>query len=149
MREALAQDLEAGFAGHPLKQFARRAAELLLQTAMEEALTAVLGRETYERAKGAAPGYRNGYSYRTVKTEAGPLHLRPPKARQTATPFPGALPDDLRTVTPELAGLATQAYVRGLSVRALAGLYTDVFGGRLAKSTVSRLTAQLQAAFDA
>jgi transposase-like protein len=149
MREVLSHDLQAGFAGHPLKQFARRAAELLLQTAMEEALTEFLGRETYERVTEAPRGYRNGYSHRTVKTEAGPLHLRPPKARQTATPFTLPLPEDLRTVTPELAGLATQAYVRGLSVRDVAGLYTDVFGGTLSKSAVSRLTAQLQADFDA
>jgi hypothetical protein len=30
MQEALRQDLSAGFAGHPLRQFVRRAAELLL-----------------------------------------------------------------------------------------------------------------------
>ena len=35
MQEALRTDLTAGFAGHPLRQFVRRAAELLLQVGVE------------------------------------------------------------------------------------------------------------------
>jgi hypothetical protein len=34
MQEALRQDLSAGFTGHPLRQFVRRAAELLLQVGL-------------------------------------------------------------------------------------------------------------------
>lgn len=149
MREALSHELHAGFQGHPLRQFVRRAAEYLLQCGLEEVVASFLGRQPYERAAGVPSGYRNGYSQRTVKTEAGPLHLRPPKVRATATPFAVELPADLRTVTPELASLATRAYVRGLSVRDVEGLYAEVFGGSLSKSAVSRVTAQLQAEFDA
>lgn len=149
MREALTTDLHAGFQGHPLRQFVRRAAEYLLQCGLEECVTEYLGRQPYERAAGGPHGYRNGYSQRTVKTEAGALHLRPPKVRQAATPFRVALPEDLRTLTPELANLTTRAYVRGLSVRDVAGLYAEVFGETLSKSAVSRVTAQLQAEFDA
>jgi len=148
MREALSHDLHAGFAGHPVKQFVRRAAEYLLQWGLEECLTEFLGREAYERAAGVPTGYRNGYGQRTVKTEAGPLALRPPKVRGTTTPFAVELPANLRTITPELEHLATRAYVRGLSVRDVAGLYAEVFGGALSKSAVSRVTAQLQAEFD-
>jgi transposase-like protein len=148
MREALSHDLHAGFQGHPVKQFVRRAAEYLLQCGLEECVTELLGRQPYERAPGASAGYRNGYGARTVKTEAGPLRLRPPKVRATTTPFAVPLPADLRTVTPELGHLATRAYVRGLSVRDVAGLYAEVFGGTLSKSAVSRVTAQLQAEFD-
>lgn len=36
MREALTRDLQAGFAGHPLWQFVRRAAEYLLEVGPEE-----------------------------------------------------------------------------------------------------------------
>lgn len=85
MRQALTQDLQAGFAGHPLRQFVRRAAELLLQVGLEEQVDAFLGRGHYERQEAALPGYRNGYGQRTVKTEAGPLALRPnaPAVRAT------------------------------------------------------------------
>jgi transposase-like protein len=149
MEQALTQDLQAGFAGHPLRQFVRRAAEFMLQVGVEEQLEAFLGRGHYERNDAAQPGYRNGYGDRTVKSEAGPLHLRPPKVRDTATPFHPQLPADLRRLTPELSALATRAYVRGLSVRDVEGLYTEVFGGSFSKSAASRATATLQAEFAA
>lgn len=149
MQKALRHDLQAGFAGHPLRQFVRRAAELLLQTGVEEVAEAFLGRAPYERNPTAPPGYRNGYGHRTVKTEAGPLHVRPPKVRETATPFALQLPADLRSLTPELGSLVRRAYVRGLSTRDLEGLYAEVFGASFSKSAASRATAALQAEFDA
>ena len=148
MQQALTQDLQAGFAGHPLRQFVRRAAEYLLQVGVEDVVTAVLGRGHYERAEGPGTGYRNGYGHHAVKTEAGPLHLRPPKVRQTATPVSLALPDTLTGRTPELGSLIRRAYVRGLSVRDIEGLYAEVFGGTVSKSAASRVTATLQAEFD-
>ena len=149
MQQALSQDLQAGFAGHPLRQFVRRAAEYLVQVGVEDVVTAVLGRDHYERAAGPGTGYRNGYGHHTVKSEAGPLHLRPPKVRATPAPVSLQLPEDLRGVTPELSALATRAYVRGLSVRDVEGLYTEVFGGTFSKSAASRAAATLQAEFDA
>lgn len=149
MQQALTQDLQAGFAGHPLRQFVRRAAQLLLQVGLEEQVEAFFGRGPYERNPTAPPGYRNGYGERTVKTEAGPLPLRPPKVRATATAFALQLPADLRGVTPELTALVRRAYVRGLSVRDLEALYAEVFGGTFSKSAASRATARLQADFDA
>ncbi len=149
MQEALRQNLQAGFAGHPLRQFVRRAAELLLQVGLEELVTSVLGRGHYERADGGATGYRNGYGHHTLKSEAGALHLRPPKVRNTATPVSVALPDDLRTMTPELGTLIRRGYVRGLSTRDIEGLLAEVFGASVSKSTASRATQVLQAEFDA
>ncbi len=149
MQQALTQDLQAGFAGHPRRQFVRRAAEYLLQVGVEDVVTAVLGRGHYERAEGPVTGYRNGYGHHTVKAEAGPLHLRPPKVRQRATPVSLALPGTLTGMTPELGNLIRRAYVRGLSVRDVEGLYAEVFGGTVSKSTASRVTTQLQAEFDA
>ncbi len=149
MREALRNDLTAGFAGHPLRQFVRRAAEFLLQVGLEDVVTSVLGRGHYERANGESAGYRNGYSHHTLKTEAGPLHLRPPKVRDLATPVSLTLPDELQRMTPELGALIRRGYVRGLSTRDVEGLYAEVFGGRVSKSSASRATQALQAEFDA
>ncbi len=99
-QEALCQDLIAGFAGHPLRQFVRRAAELLLQVGLEDVVTSILGRGHYERAEGEATGYRNGYGQHTLKTEAGPLS----GPQGPGHPDPGvdrvarrAAPDDPRT----------------------------------------------------
>jgi len=149
MQEALRQNLQAGFAGHPLRQFVRRAAELLLQVGLEELVTSVLGRGHYERAAGAATGDRNGYGHHRLKTEAGVLHLRPPKVRNTATPVSVALPDDLRTMSPELGSLIRRGYVRGLSTQDIEGLLAEVFGASVSKSTASRATQVLQGEFDA
>ncbi len=149
MQEALRQDLTAGFAGHPLRQFVRRAAELLLQVGLEDVVTSVLGRGHYERAEGAVTGYRNGYGQHTLKTEAGALHLRPPKVRDTPTPVSVTLPGELRRMTPELGTLIRRGYVRGLSTRDVEGLYAEVFGASVSKSTASRATQALQAEFDA
>jgi putative transposase len=149
MQEAFREDLAAGFAGHPLRQFVRRAAELLLQVGLEDVVTSVLGRGHYERADGAVTGYRNGYGHHTLKTEAGALHLRPPKVRETATPVSITLPDELRRMTPELGTLIRRGYVRGLSTRDVEGLYAEVFGASVSKSTASRATQALEAEFDA
>ncbi len=54
MQEALRTRLTAGFAGHPLRQFVRRAAERLLQVGLEEVVTTVLGRDHYERSTSEA-----------------------------------------------------------------------------------------------
>jgi transposase-like protein len=155
MREAVMNQLQARAAAvpagpaQPLRAFVARAAELILQVGIEEQLAGFLGRAQYERGGGARPGYRNGYGHHTLKTEAGPLALRPPKVRGTAEPFAVQLPAGLTTSTPELRALVTRAYVRGLSDRDVEGLYAEVFGGALSKSTVSRATQSLQADFDA
>src|SRR3974377_776248 len=86
MQEALRHELTAGFAGHPLRQFVRRAAELLLQVGLEEVVTTLPGRGHDDGADGERTGYRNGYGHHTLKTEAGALHLRPPKVRDMLRP---------------------------------------------------------------
>jgi len=148
MQQALTQDLQAGFAGHPLRQFLRRAAEYLRQVGVEDVLTAVRGRGHSARAEGSVTGYRNGYGHRPIKAAAGPLPLRPPKVRPTAMPVSLALPATLTGMTPELGSLLRRAYVRGRSVRDLAGLDAAVCGGTGSKSAASRGTATLQAEFD-
>ena len=149
MQEALRTEFQAGVAGAPLRQFVARAAERLLQVGLEEQVAAFFGRAPYERlAETAQPGWRNGYGHHTLKTEAGPVTLRPPKVRATPAPFRVRWPEGLTRTTPELEELATRAYVRGLSDRDVEGLYAEVFGGTLSKSAVSRATARLQADFD-
>lgn len=149
MEEALAEDLRAGFAGDPLRQFVARAAQFMLQVALEEQVEAFLGRGHYQRGAREREGWRNGYGARTVKTEAGPLVVHPPKVRGTSEPFSRPWPEGLTGTTPELQDLILRGYVRGLSTRDVDGLYTEVFGGRFSKSAASRATARLQVQFDA
>lgn len=114
----------------------------------EQVQTFFLGRGHYEQSV-ASRGWRNGYSTHTLKTEAGPLTLRPLKVRATADVFRVQLLVGLASTTPELQALIARAYVRGLSDRDVARLYAEVFGGRLSKSAASRATRTLHADFDA
>ena len=147
--EACRHDLRAGFAGHPLRQCVRRAAELLLQVGLEDLVTSVLGRGHSERAAGEVTGARNGYSHHTLKTEAGVLHRRPPTVRDTGTPVSMAWPDELQRRTPALGALSCRGSVRGLATRDGAGRSAAVCDGRVSKRSASRATQALQAACDA
>jgi len=84
-----------------ISQLAARAAELMLQIGLEAQVEAVFGRGHYARGARPQPGWRNGYATRTLTTEAGPLTLRPPKVRATATPFRATLPTALAQGTSE------------------------------------------------
>ena len=64
--------------GHPLRQFVRRAAELLLQVGKEDVVTTILGRGHYERATARSAATGTATDRHTLKAEVGPLHLRPP-----------------------------------------------------------------------
>ena len=56
--------------------------------------------------------------------------------------------DRLQTRTADLESLVQGMYVRGLSTRDVSALYADNFGGRMSKSTVSRVTQQLNQDFE-
>jgi len=132
---------------HPMREFARRAAALMLQVTMEEQVQEFFGREHYGRGERRRRGWRNGYSGLTVKSEAGPLEVLRPKVRGTQEPYAFQTPGGLGRTTEELEALATRAYVRGLSTRDVSGLYAEVFGGQLSKSSVSRTLSSLEETF--
>lgn len=88
-------------------------------------------------------------SVRTVKTEAGPLVVPPPKVRGTAEPCSRPWPEGLTGTTPARQDRVLRGYVRGRSPRDVDGLGTEVFGGRFSTSAASRATARLQAPCDA
>lgn len=108
-----------------------------------------LGRGHYPRGERRRVGWRNGYEPLTVKSEAGPLALSRPKLRATEKAYEFRLPAGLGKTTAELEALATREYVRGLSTRDVAGLYGEVFRGKLSRSAVSRAVAQLEEQFQA
>lgn len=129
--------------------FVGQLARYMLQVAIEAEATAFLGREHYRRGERQRVGWRNGYEPKHVQSEAGVLALAVPQLRGTADPFRPAIADRLRTRTADLEGLVRGMYVRGLSTQDVSALYHDTFGAsRLSKSTVSRVTQQLNQDFD-
>ena len=128
----------------PMDGFVRGTARYMLQVAIEAEATAFLGRGHYRRGERTRAGWRNGYEPKGVQTEAGLLQLAVPQLRGTDEPFRPTLPERLASRTPDLKALVRGMYVRGLSTQDVGALYGETFGEtRLSKSTVSRITQQL------
>ena len=133
----------------PMVGFVGRLARYMLQVAIEAEATAFLGREHYRRGVRQRVGWRNGYEPKHVQTEAGLLDLAMPQLRGTDEPFQPRVAERLQTRTADLESLVRGMYVRGLSTQDVSALFADTFGGsRLSKSTVSRVTQQLNQDFD-
>jgi putative transposase len=143
-------DPSAAAADSPMVGFVGRLARYMLQVAIEAEATAFLGREHYRRGTRQRVGWRNGYEPKQIQSEAGLLELAVPQLRGTEEPFHPPVTERLQTRTADLESLVRGMYVRGLSTQDVSALYTDTFGGsRLSKSTVSRVTQQLNQDFEA
>ena len=133
----------------PMEGFVRATARYMLQVAIEAEATAFLGRGHYRRGKRMRAGWRNGYEPKGVQTEAGLLELAVPQLRATEERFYPKLLERMGTRSPDLEGLVRGMYVRGLSTQDVGELYGESLGPtRLSKSTVSRITQQLNQDFE-
>lgn len=92
----------------------------LLQTLLDEELTAFLGRAKSARVAetpGAGPGYRNGHGKpRRVSLMAGTVTVRRPRVRGAADlRFESQLLPFFRKQTPEVTELLNQGYLHGMA----------------------------------
>jgi len=134
----------------PMRGFVRSLARYILQVSIEEEATTFLGREHYRRGGRLRAGWRNGYEPKGVQTESGLLELAVPQLRATEERFRPQLVERLGNRSVDLEGLVRGMYVRGLSTQDVEDLYGESFGkSRLSKSTVSRITQQLNGDFEA
>ena len=134
----------------PMRGFVRSLARYILQVSIEEEATTFLGREHYRRGGRLRVGWRNGYEPKGVQSEAGLLELAVPQLRATEERFRPKLVERLGNRSVDLEGLVRGMYVRGLSTQDVEDLYGESFGkNRLSKSTVSRITQQLNGDFEA
>ena len=121
-----------------LTELGRLGAQLVLQRAVEEEVTAFLGRARYERTE-TATGSRNGHRPRRVQTAEGEITVAVPQVRDTLTRFVSATIPDTKAVvrTRPLEALVIGAYVRGLSDRDIESLTREAGLGTISKTTVS------------
>lgn len=133
-----------------LAELGRLGAQLVLQRAVDEEVTAFLGRARYERTPGAT-GSRNGHRPRRVQTAEGEISIAVPQVRDTLTRFVSATIPDTRAVirTRPLEALVIGAYVRGLSDRDIESLAAEAGLGAISKSTVSRICRELRDRYQA
>lgn len=143
------QAVEGAPAEAPMRGFVRSLARYILQVSIEEEATTFLGREHYRRGGRLRVGWRNGYEPKGVQTESGLLELAVPQLRATEERFHPQLVERLGNRSVDLEGLVRGMYVRGLSTQDVEDLYGESFGkSRLSKSTVSRITQQLNGDFE-
>ncbi len=128
-----------------LASIARLGAQLIMQRAVEEEVTAFLARARYERTP-EARGYRNGQRPRRLQTAEGELVIEMPQVRQTVEPFVCRTIPDCRSIirTRPLEALVIGAYVRGLSDRDIESLMREAGLGSLSRSTASNLCHELR-----
>ena len=128
-----------------LSELGRLGARLVLQRAVEEEVTAFLGRARYERTGGAA-GSRNGHRPRRVQTAEGELTVAMPQVRGSLTRFVSSTIPDTRAVirTRPLEALVIGAYVRGLSDRDIESLAAEAGLGSISRTTVSGVCRELR-----
>lgn len=142
--------VEGAPAETPMRGFVRSLARYILQVSIEEEASEFLGRGHYRRGQRLRAGWRNGYEPKGVQTESGLLELAVPQLRATEERFRPKLVERLGTRSVDLEGLVRGMYVRGLSTEDVKDLYAESFEkSRLSKSTVSRITQQLNADFEA
>jgi putative transposase len=136
--------------GERLAEIGRLGARLVLQRAVEEEVTAFLGRARHERTP-EARGSRNGNRPRQVQTAEGELEIQVPQIRGAAEKFVSSVIPNGRTAlrTRPLEALIIGGWVRGLSDRDIESLVSEAGLGQISKSTVSQITKELRARYQA
>lgn len=119
----------------------RSAVQATIQVVLDEELERLVGAGPYERHDDRVD-HRNGHYPRRIVTTAGEVSLRVGRTRGG-----GAATEPLGRYVrrrPEIDEAVTQAYVRGVSTRDMAGVTTALLGEGIGRSTVSRVTKRLE-----
>jgi transposase-like protein len=125
-------------------------ARRLIQQALEEELTAVLGREHYEHHEPTeSKHYRNGYGReRKVTIASGTLPLRVPRLRE---PYESHIVKRYQRMSEQMQGLVPQLYLHGLATGDFRQCFDAVVGPEapLSGSSILRLKQTWSQEYDA
>jgi putative transposase len=135
-RMALIELIEKGADNDLVRELLAFAAERMMELEIEARTGAAMGARSLERVN-----HRNGYRERAWETRAGRIELAIPKPRKGSY-FPSFL-EPRRTAGKALAAVIQEAYVHGISTRAVDDLVKAMGGSGVSKSQVSRLCAEI------
>ena len=135
-RMAVLELVEKGADADLVRDMLAFAAERIMEAETEVAAGAAKGARTPLRE-----AHRNGYRERDWDTRAGRIELAIPRLRKGSY-FPSFL-EPRRTAEKALVAVVQEAYVHGVSTRAVDDLVKALGAGGMSKSQVSRLCAEI------
>ena len=135
-RMALIELVEKRADGDLVRAMLAFAAERIMETEVEALTGAAKGERSPQREV-----QRNGYRPRAWDTRAGQLSLNIPKLRKGSY-FPSFL-EPRRTAEKALVAVIQEAYVHGVSTRAVDDLVKAMGAGGMSKSQVSQLCTEI------
>jgi transposase-like protein len=135
-RMALLELIEKGADGDLVRDLLAFAAERLMELEVEARTGAPAGQRSPDRLT-----HRNGYRERAWETRAGRIDLAIPKLRKGSY-LPSFL-EPRRTAEKALTAVIQEAYVHGISTRAVDDLVKAMGGSGVSKSQVSRLCEEI------
>lgn len=135
---------------NPLSCLVRQGARLMLQKALEEEISHLLGRGHYKRYKGLSfRGWRNGYEPTGLNLTEGRIELKLPQVRQAPVEFHSRILKACRRRTEVLDTLIPQLYIKGLSMRDIEDIFRNQLRlTKVSKSVVSNLSKSLEEDFN-
>lgn len=151
LEQAIEELIERGISdGDSLSQLGRLSAQLVLQRAVEDEITAFLARARYQRTD-QARGWRNGSRPKRLQTAEGEIIVQIPQLRGTLETFVSqTIPHTRKAIrTRPLEALIIGAYVRGLSDRDVESLVEEAGLAGVSRSSVSRICQELRERYKA
>ncbi len=133
----------------PLAEITRIGARrMMLQVAVEEEITAHIGRDYYERTV-SAKGSRNGSKPRTVKIGSGDIGLRMPQVRNVGGPFHSQILSPRLTQMDEIQEIIPLLYMNGISARKVKKAEGKLIGKKgLSHQNVMRISERVVEEFN-
>ena len=134
----------------PIEPGLRERMRGLIETMLEEELTAALGRGRYRRGGAAAGGYRHGVRHRQLLGSFGPLEIKVPRGRVRnseggATEWRSAALPRYARMTRQAEALIAATYLAGTNTRRVKRALGALFKGAVGKDVVSRTWRKVKA----
>ena len=131
-----------------LAELTRIGARMMLEVAIEEELTAFLGRDYYER-RTDQKGSRSGSKPRTIKIGSGDIKINMPKVRDAGGAFHSVILPPRVTRMDEVQEVIPLLYMNGLSSRKVKKSVAKLLGKRgLSHQNVIRITKKIVEEFN-
>ncbi|MFN3740261.1 MAG: transposase, partial [Thermodesulfovibrionales bacterium] len=131
-----------------LERIMRIGAQMMLQAAIEEEVTAYIRRDYYER-NDSAYGSRRGSKPRTIKVGNGDIEIGMPQVKSVFGPFHSAILPPRMTRMDEIQEVIPLLYMHGLSTRRVKKAVGKLIGKKgLSHQNVIRITNMIVEEFN-